>query len=1471
MEPKKRLEQHELETLRRSLAAILEDVEELKAIQGGICNPPPDGTIKSDATIQSGNIYIQAAGSDGDDDTVEGIQLRWALTSVLGENHLPKGDLAAQSGSYYEDYGYIKDDDFVKIYKTNYTNTVPIDLDLSSALPDLIIDADAERKWSYAVTNTYSSKVISNTVIINFPNVSLYDGISVNPATNPIDFLAQYNDYVEISVLNKLCFAAEINIDSVMGSPSICKYETLYVSELHTTEEPTITSRKFMDAGGGQNLSHRIVGENIVRIRIRFMAGAPSTIKLETYEDFLRTRDSWENVGSFALTIDDMEASNRLTGSAIDNIWPKYNDGITTRADNYLDKWSADGGVKEGVISYLNLSKSDMRANADLGNELVDADASKQQVSYLDLLNLAAIDYHVARMMGLGYIDTNPSPTDKVVYIAIYTTNIGLPALREKAVLNDHIYMTLPTDKTDYRLPPIPKQLNIGYGLNNLDPCASRDICDEDGYSKMERVRFVNLNKAKYDHEIAYGPFYDDDTEFDVTELTLPVLFGIEYKAQSASDFVKPEITSSIEEEDYKDYDEDNSEGTNETVPVPASNKNPIFIHVESESGVHQYGLYAINWFNRVSPVSSTLGETDDTQFASYQPVQNPIDLAAQYIQEESPLLFTTQAEQDDLSARKTATPSADNYWTRLTFNWCHLQKLAYQTADTLEFYYRQNAPLEVNGRISQVSENPNDHTCEITVESYDVVTGRTVESVSPQLSSGNANKFIGSMLSTENGSFKIADVSVTSNMPTFTVYQNLEKQVYVDSDQKGEIITRCKYINPTVGKRFTVLENLSDVANWTKLDRTLTLFDFDEENDVYETVVNPEGADTTYIVGGIAVNAEVELIEDEDEMPGLFKVTYTGNPLDDHPEMEDGHVFWYKGIMRIPEDGLSRKKALPVLKMEIDGSNLVVWAYDPEFSESSNYIPLQTGSSIGVNFHPGYRIYLEPEENVFDKEIIQDYGDEDKKITYLAVRAVDSTNDATSALSEPIPVLAIKQSIPLVQNKPVGPQFATRPDKFGKSTYTMDLEIETPPFSLLFSKSNDSDILDALYLPDTIADIHTSIMLLETNEHEADRYYDLVNLIFDTDSEHLEEFVEYDEYRMPTPDKIEFTNSETFEEKIAVWKLAVEREFIPISEQPVIHRFIKDDSTPTEGKAAVIRNANNELLDADDPAFDPYPYARRFTDDNTDYVRITDFNLNGASKNYYFYTVQEVSNKLQMSAPGLIAGPVFLINSMPAAAPYIRIAETVLANPYLAIGPGVRFEINPYIESEGITHVAIYRCLTVEEAQSVRSMKLAKTVMVQDSILDDFEGEEVIPFGDDIYYRLVALRKIKNERGEDEFIPSIPSEIKIVQVVDNINPEPPEITANIGSTTSSPDQLLDVELSWDNNTYKGKYYLYKMSDFGQWQLVDTFDYSDAPMSYEYSVIEKQDEDEDTIYHRFKVVAENRNGLLSLEEKILTL
>jgi hypothetical protein len=60
------------------------------------------------------------------------------------------------------------------------------------------------------------------------------------------------------------------------------------------------------------------------------------------------------------------------------------------------------------------------------------------------------------------------------------------------------------------------------------------------------------------------------------------------------------------------------------------------------------------------------------------------------------------------------------------------------------------------------------------------------------------------------------------------------------------------------------------------------------------------------------------------------------------------------------------------------------------------------------------------------------------------------------------------------------------------------------------------------------------------------------------------------------------------------------------------------------------------------------------------------------------------------------------------------------------------------------------------------------------------------------------------------------------------------------------------------------------MTDMGQWQFVTSLNYDEA-LSFNYVELDKEDADGDTIYHRFKVVVENTGGLLSLEEKNLTI
>ncbi len=70
-------------------------------------------------------------------------------------------------------------------------------------------------------------------------------------------------------------------------------------------------------------------------------------------------------------------------------------------------------------------------------------------------------------------------------------------------------------------------------------------------------------------------------------------------------------------------------------------------------------------------------------------------------------------------------------------------------------------------------------------------------------------------------------------------------------------------------------------------------------------------------------------------------------------------------------------------------------------------------------------------------------------------------------------------------------------------------------------------------------------------------------------------------------------------------------------------------------------------------------------TPQNRRFVRFTDYTLDGAARNTYFYASRELSNQLTMSALRPIVGPVKLVNAAPAEAPGIgRVMVTIAKQP---------------------------------------------------------------------------------------------------------------------------------------------------------------------------------------------------------------
>jgi hypothetical protein len=557
------------------------------------------------------------------------------------------------------------------------------------------------------------------------------------------------------------------------------------------------------------------------------------------------------------------------------------------------------------------------------------------------------------------------------------------------------------------------------------------------------------------------------------------------------------------------------------------------------------------------------------------------------------------------------------------------------------------------------------------------------------------------------------------------------------------------------------------------------------------------------------------------------------------------------------------------------------------------DYSPIKTGTDVLVNYHPGYRAYFTEDTTVdFDKSTILPAQGELSRQTFMAIRSKDSTKLIESYIATPVILHAREINDPLPLGIPIGPIFATRPDFYGKSTYTFDTVVNTSngrkPFAVILYRANEQKILDELYKPSTVAGILTSLEGLPAEDaaFNNSRWHGLVIVECGTDGK----FKQYMSggYRFPNPDndqyKVQDANGNyiyplaagadpgTIIDKV---KEAIAGCFLPLTEQPVLYRDIPN-GYQTSGRKPKLYNSNGDRLMPGDTDYDPNPMAVKYVDDNGQVnVRFTDYTLDGTSINVYFYYGQEWANDMSFSDPGPIAGPIRLVNSYPAQAPQIRKFTTQLENPITSDTTAVLFEVNSYIPSERISKIRIYRALTMDDARSIRTMKLAKEVVISNltdevwKVMDDFSDEGFPLFGETLFYRLVAVRTIMNEKDQLEDIPSLESALVLGSIVDVFNPPAPVLSFNAGSVTAiSPATLPGVKLKWNKVAHNATYYLYKMNDTGNWELLKKVKSNDQNLFYKTPTdLVKEDEDGNTIYHRYKVDVENASGLLNLEEK----
>ena len=1691
---------------------------------------------------QSPHTYLQAAGSDGTDGTSPGIHLRWAFQKTLGDLHLAKGNLTPASS-----LGFNRANDFVKLYRVAYDKKADIKIkftNVAANLPSTEISTGATREWRY-LANVPVVGVAANTtdVIVKFTNIAEYDAIRATMTTlKPKEFMQQYRSVIEVSA-SKLMFAMEMDADIVNPllpppNPTYVRVESVALSDVEDSNSKYISCRKVFTSLGVASgkikkivpgepapSSHnkkdlRIECENIDHIRWDTANAYMKEIRIETYIDYIvlintmTPAGKWDFVGDFALTDLDAIANQRLQNPpnySIDRTWPKYNEydqtsgAFTVKLANYQDKWNPasnpDDGLKKAVQTYLAKSVSDLKAYDDLESG-TPGDNAKISVSYLDMLKLVGLDFHAARILGIGHIDglreVQGGANQRFIYALQYVTTADLVTGNPGSSLVTHTYLTLPTSRRDYRLPPSPTLTPVSYGIYAENGTATPTLLTTPaGYSPYSDMRFINVNRSQFFYELPFGPFFYNLTEYCLCDESLPVLFGLDYRKQGEADYRKPEISNDPTYTDFVGYPE--------VVPIPDVAENPIYIHRETEEGIHEYAMYSINWFSRISPRSNPQF-TDTTEFPKRNTLLPPFNLGVQLLQEESPLLFTTSLEQT-LLQNYTAV---DKTLVRATFDWNHVHFNAYQFATEAEFFFRDDLALEVKGEITSVIQLPN-HKVQVTTSPYTVTSTSPSQIVQPDISSANASRFKGSAFSVAGENYIVDSVISFGNNPTLILNQ-IRQTNNSDPSLGNSILVTETYLSPSAGDRFFVSENMANAQNWdadllkrvfiepfsTNIsidvngsvgnDKKYSIYNIsfngtDTEIQVVQPINNPTVAgdivfrkvkriisidsgsnsfvvqgDVTSDLGGVTViktfaslanngtysistvqlisgNTQItvsdpipdainfngyisyskdypitlvntinkvftiagnvvaemdvpymEFITESDgtitrmvpggifqtatitekqrvypagdpelggpgtppfagdpipnSRSGIYEITFDSYQLENHI---DPDIEWYKGTVRILEDaaylpsGVTPQiKILQVWNVDRTGSSLKLLAVDNTFdfirsggfdNPNGSYIPIVTGTSKNVNYHPSYKLYLKADTNTnpitgnpnnFDSATILPALGEGNRKTFMAVRSVDNSDPSEiieSYMHVPVVLLAQEIVEPLPIGPPSGPLFATRPDYYGKSTYTFDVLVDTTggrqPFAMVFYRANEDKILDILYQPSTIQQIKTDLASLMPDTYFNDRWNDLINVIYNTATG---EFKTYGTgtYKFPLPDNPNYiipnrdrtiiehpftsahllnsnytyvTNGSITRSFAEIVKEAILLAFFPLTEQPLIYGYIKNGSS-TSNKKPVFRQPNGQLMSLTNPDFDPSPMAVKYVDGSDTYVRFTDYSLDGASKNIYFYYGIELSNKLQfgpLDANG-IAGPIQLVNVNPATAPEIKRVLTQLQSTVANTETAVLFELNNYIPGENIKKLQVYRTTDADDALSMRNMTLAKDVNLGDSVLDDFSDVSFPLYGDPLFYRIVALREITNEFNQTEFVPSQPSNLVMANVVDVVNPAAPKIRSINGTTTAT--ELQNVILKWEPTCYNGTYSLQKQNASGNWVEIYKIKTNDSSIQYppldssnlpdftnfpETVVLLRQDEDGNNIYHRFRVKVENSSGLLNLTEKELTL
>lgn len=1112
--------------------------------------------------LQSDCLYIQAAGSRGEDSTA-GIHLRWMLKGAAGE-HLPKGD--AYQGA---PEGFNKPDDYVKLFRLRY-EPIATTLYLTSS-PSTVVDSEA--LWLYS-----SGKRDGRMFYVYFRNTTKYNEVRANydPFNDPYAFLQQYgNNLIEVESKDALFFAVQFTPENDTVIEGM-KTEILSVETNKQNLPKNVTFRQTIT-----NFRDKFFAENARSVRfVSLPDNLITKIDFEFYEDIAQ-REGWEEIGKFALTTKDDEAYKRLEQDSgnrtVHAAWPRYNDGEFVNIRNYQSKWYDDTkdpetSIRDSVEKYIHLSESasnplalDYYYPEDNFN-----DPNPLEVSHFNILQMAALDFHVARMLGLGHMDITDEiySGEQYMYAAHYVT---LADLGNGQGMNEvtHVAFTLPTSLTDERtcLPvklkkPVP-------GIVSADPAAGvtmSSLTDASGYTYDGASRYMSLMIHELSpDEPANSPFYYSPEEFDMSKFTYPVNVGIEYRMNEETDWRLPELAH---DPNYVNVFSNGEKAHNETIAIALPDfGNPAYVHKQKRSGRHVYGSYGVNWFSR----SATSLETYQVE-SSIKPANGllpPSSVNAFLIQQELPLLLTSVNEQ----ALYNQNPAADKTLVRLTMEYDASQDMiTYQKAvngeevsdfsplpdaeelfaDHIEVFFRPEIPNRVFGAIESVTDLAGNPLVSVIktkamVLSSTGATAATAQTLKPTIAVTDFPKYVGGVFSVGTDDYIIHNI-VSGTNPDYPVFHILKKQVGNAFGQNTAMpFDPANFTVPVANESLMVVENMQNPSTWGTANPHPLKIKIGDGWPVHteeKTIESGQAPDTTYNtyfrkyrgINRTAVMTKVIDLDPVTHQPipftGLYEINFPGFNLGNHPQYAPAagqdSVQWYRGSIRVERYGVQNqeKAVLKVIRIDNIGAgngDLKIFALDESFA-TNPLLPLaMPGITTEVNFYPGYRAYLHYNAPCrLTKENIIPQDDALEKYSIFGTRTVDLTYvDYKSRISIPTMMFGRKIEAPMAPEMPMGSKYATRPDTFGRSSYAFTNTYQHKPFSVMFLRSNDDILLSSLYKhtqdynaspePNSVEDIREK----NNDDFFNDRLSELANCIFNSDAT---QFNLHNGYRLPIP-----------------------------------------------------------------------------------------------------------------------------------------------------------------------------------------------------------------------------------------------------------------------------------------------------------------------------------------------------------------